>query len=156
MKIRNGFVSNSSSSSYIVEIHGITLDAFINILYMEYSWSQFDYDTIKKEVDNEYEKTKALASAGSRFYGLRDEWVKSVEEKREKLIEATTSHFEFTKFVLWLRGIKITEKPNSIELYSWTSMHNDFGDMPELLNEIVLYFIMDTTHTVTGKRISEG
>lgn len=155
MKIRNGFVSNSSSASYIIEIHGIELDTFLETLDREYSWLKFNKDDIEKEVKEQYKKTKALVNSGGRFYGLGEGWLKEAEERKQR-VETAKTRTEFVQTVLWLRGIRITEKDTSIELYGYTSMHNSFEDMPDLLREIILYFLMDTTHKITARRIDES
>ena len=57
MKIRMGFVSNSSSSSYIVKV-GMKYDDFMELIYREYSYLFFNEKKLKKEIDTRIENIK--------------------------------------------------------------------------------------------------
>jgi len=165
MKIRTGFVSNSSSSSYIVEIKGISEQDFLNKLFAEYSWKHFDKGEIEKDLLERIKNSKATKrdsekdkiSVGKKaFSDLYDNWLKDSENDLIRFKEVETNE-ELVKFVIEHNGITIKIGEDKIELNAWTSMHNDFHDgMPQLLGEIVLFFIFDTTHKVKCRRIDES
>jgi len=153
MKIRTSFVSNSSSSSYIVDIHGITEQGFLKLIKQEYSW-KFEYDDIKKEVYEMYDKVMNMSSQ-SRFHGLVNGWIAEVTNAKNKFEEIQTDE-DFVRFLLEHNQIKMTldENVNLVRLSGWTSMHNSFGDMPELLKEILLFFLIDTNYKTNCTRKS--
>ena len=76
MKVRKGFVSNSSSSSYVVDI-GVGFDQFLNTMKAEYSWSFFSLKEIQK------------------FYQERLQWEVVERERNLSDIEDSPEHEEF-------------------------------------------------------------
>lgn len=156
MKIRTGFVSNSSSSSYIVDIYGIAEHEFIKMFVSEYCSWKFEYDDIKNEVYNNYTKTKIMASQG-KFHGLIGNWVTDATENKNKFDKIKTDE-DFARFLIEYKNISISTLENDvgIRLSGWVSMHNSFEDMPELLKEILLFFLIDTEYKVECIRIDES
>jgi len=167
MKIRNGFVSNSSSSSYIVQLRGISMDDFYRELQSEYGWHIFDVNSILKDVrknkgrvkkyieehsqrelDNENPKVTILDEHFSKMYRER---LEKLEEVETQLKEA--NYTEVIDIVLEYYGITVTEVEGGIDMEYFTCMHNSFTEgMSEVLQEIVMYFLFDTSHTIKCTR----
>lgn len=155
MKIRMGFVSNSSSASYIIEVGGLTFDELLHMLDQEYSWKYFDYDKIKSEIDNKYYKTLNLSKHGQ-FHGLKEDWIREATEEKERFDKINNEGEELVRFVLSFRGISVEELPNKLRLTAFTFMHNDYDDMPDLLREIIMFILMETKYPILGHRIGDG
>ena len=166
MKIRSGFVSNSSSGSYMATIRDISLKLFIDMMLGEYSFSFFN----KEDVLNELKSR--LSADEHQLYELQG------NEKTDPLFEVcklgleksvldgkaaiekikTISDREMVECVLALKEIHVTEdkQDDSVTLTCHTSMHNNFTEgMHDLMKEIVLYFMFDTKHKVICKRIDD-
>jgi hypothetical protein len=160
MKTRSGFVSNSSSSNYIVDIGGITLDDFYQTLFQEYAWSIFDKAKIKTEIYKYYDEAKSrLTQTKGKaifekqpFQSVDEHWFKVAKNYKDRF-DALETDAELVEFVLDYHHILTNETEIGVEMLGNTSCHNDFGDMPELMREFTLYFLMDTKHKVKGRRI---
>jgi hypothetical protein len=162
MKMRLGFISNSSSSSYIVEIRGISEEDFLNKLFNEYSWNYFDKSVIEKDLLKSIKNNKTSKRKSEKFppqkpfSDMYDRWIKDSENDFARFKDTKTNE-DLARFILEHNGITIKSDKENVELYAWTSMHNDFNDgMSQLLREIVLFFMFDTTHKVKGRRIDES
>ena len=154
MKIRIGFVSNSSSSSYIVEIKGINEQDFLNKLYHEYSWKYFMKSKIEEDLLKCIEEDKSAKTnlkLDKIFQDLHARWLRQSENDFNQLKEINTNE-ELVRFVLEHNRITIKSDEDEIELFASTSMHNDFHDMPQLLREIILFFMFDTLHKIKCRR----
>ena len=157
MKFRQGFISNSSSSSYIVNIEGIDLDDFLNTLYQEYSWSFFNRERVKNEIYAYLYGSKKRLEENKNiiFKDLEEYWPKESERWKEKF-DSLDNDIDLVRFVLDYCHVYTEETKTGIQMTSSVSMHNDFRDMPEIMKEITLYFLMDTKHKVKGERIDES
>ena len=158
MKIRNGFVSNSSSASYIIKIHGIDYNDFINIILREYGWSLFSKSNVKQKLikkltDNKL-YTKDLKNELKNKTVSRVSWFGYLEDniKKDEALLKKIDNFsleEIVEVVLERNSIKIMNDDDGIEIKFWTAMHNDFSSgMPEVLREVVLFFMFETSHKV--------
>ena len=157
MKTRNGFVSNSSSSSYIVEIGNTTWTEFVDnvneAIYLD------------REVDSWLEKSKALLaiiedSTERRLVGTYKDKLEAEIYDAEKLKEGDID--SIVKFLFRVHQISyhISEdtsyKNASVNLEYTSSMHNSYvSDMQDILKEIVLYFSFETDKPIKLKRIGD-
>ena len=150
MKKRIGFVSNSSSSSYVVNIRDIDSEKFYDLLWSEYSWDLFSKKEIMEKLEDRIEKN----GENSNFHSFHD-WNKEIKREVEELQNIDPDDkLSMIKFVLDYNGIKIKEDEDEIELEYFTAMHNYFNTgMNDMLKEIILFFSFDTDFKVIGRRI---
>ena len=144
MKIREGFVSNSSSASYIVKIH-TSWEDFSTIIKDEIYWSFCDVNSLKTEIQNSITKEKEfLNKDATLFEPLTEYWEESLAKQEEMLkeLDKEMTPEDMIKWVLKYNGMGFIEKPDMIELSGFTSMHNSYVEgMQDLLKEIVLCFL---------------
>lgn len=166
MKIRNGFVSNSSSASYTVEVRDIGEQDFFGRLQAEYSWSALNLQGTQNRIEamikecekhieeceenersDKDEDRKGLTTHLLSLHRGRLSQVKNLLEESLALDEDDFA--EVAKFILKFRGISYKEDDGDIELEYFTSMHNDYCDsMGELMQEIALFFMFETDYKV--------
>lgn len=151
MKKRLGFISNSSSSSYIVSIR-VDPEDFYNILWSEYSWDLFGKKAIMEKLEKRIKDNGEYSNLPS-FH----DWNKELKRKIEELQNIDPNDkVKMIKFALDYNGIKIREDDDEVELEYFTSMHNDFNEgVNDLLKEIILFFLMDTQYKVKARRDGE-
>ena len=163
MKIRNGFVSNSSSSSYIVRVKDTTWDEFCNLVvadkgfyYREELVHEIDEEIVRFETsikEAKEDKNKILSTMIPMY---KD---KLVELKKLKKSMPKDNDIEaLVTIALKFNGIKydVDKDVKEVELRSFTSMHNSFDDMPMLMREIVLALMFDTGKKLKCERIDDG
>jgi len=181
MKIRNGFVSNSSSSSYIVNVEGASMDDFCRNLYSEYRWYIFNIESFLKTVKRQKTKTEnyikdilekgdepdnSFSSMNEHFckmYQTRLEELTKIETEIEKNSEDGKLNYDadpedVIKMVLNYYGVKLTNTLNDgVQLEYFTSMHNSFTEgVSEILQEVILYCMFDTKYNVKCRRDSDN
>ena len=154
MKIRKGFVSNSSSSSFIVKIHK-DLKAVSNEIMAEYDFSFFDVDKLIADIDKQIlYYTTALKKDLAAKIEKGDKWatftIKSTKDRikclqKEKKIISRAKGTKLFASILNYYGITSSEVSTKngkiLRLDSWTSMHNSYGEsLSELLKEIILFY----------------
>ena len=153
MKIRNGFVSNSSSASYIVTLNKPfeSMDALLLDVY-DSCWpaiaeSEDDYfarQELWERREGEVTRTTILTSPFDSFVQERPprERVTTVDQ-RSRYIDNEANRIEAMRRVMDYEGIEIrpllTQK---WQLVYYTSMHNSFHDMSHLLKDIFLEYLI--------------
>jgi hypothetical protein len=157
MKLRMGFVSNSSGSSYIVTIH-TSLANVIADMTSEYGWDLFSKEKLEKGVNKRIkEANEAYQNDRSGIMkSMSEHWIADAKRDKDALDKIGDSKEALFATVMEFNGIKVTDHKASVVLEASTSMHNDFDDVPRLLREIVLYYIFDTDYQVICKRIDES
>ena len=144
MKIRSGFISNSSSSSFIVTIRNMKKTELYDWLYGEFAYSYFDYkdmlDTIKERVKSTENNEYARNEFPEEFIPLLEKYITrngngdGWNEAREKLMDIMLKCYY---------DITLTEKLNDLILDSWISMRNSFSDYQPIIKDIALKLLMD-------------
>lgn len=157
MKIRNGFVSNSSSSSYIVKIRDTSKEEFAEA--MRDVWPYFFYENLMSRLDKdidffskaiEEEKShstdKSLRRLLQDINQVRLNELLNLKGRLTEIREDGLKNFDKLVFlVLEYNNLQCEIKDGYISLRSFTSMHNSFNDgMNEVLREIVLTLMFDT------------
>jgi len=151
MKVRLGFISNSSSASYIVELN-ITEDRLYEILHI-IDWqaeatsvvSRLVY--LRESIEDQYHfglaatlrndmpRDKAIEAKQN-----HEKKVEEIDKKIDKYRKPNITKKEIAKEYLKAHEITVTPKKDSVELSAFTSMHNEYvTGMNDILKEIVLF-----------------
>jgi hypothetical protein len=150
MKIRHGFVSNSSSASYVLTL-GIDFEEFVQNMLADFTYSIFSKRGftcfIKKQIEMQEKFVKETRSEikeakDKNRLELHKIWLKESEDKVKyynQLLKDMDlmSAKELVLSILKENNIKLTVCPrNRIELRTWTIMFNDMCDFGELIHII--------------------
>lgn len=154
MKIRNGFVSNSSSASYIVRIKDINFSDFSKLISEEFTtfYGMLSNEELIKRLNSNIKCRKTMME----FTGIDKEnfekTISILEETKQKIEKGELSIEELVKEALNINGIKIEEENGDLILNDFTAMHNSYVEgMNDDLKEIVLFMIFDTKYKVECK-----
>jgi len=143
MKIRTGFVSNSSSASYIVKIKDIDFEDFISSLKSNpesFYYKYFSLPVLEDKLKRLEEMSKKYA-----FYNIED-----LRKSFDKI--DADDYSSIIKFALAFYKIGCRIKSDGIELVDVTSMHNDYDSgMSGLMKEITLHFLFETDYKLVCK-----
>jgi len=153
MKIRQGFVSNSSSASYIVDIQNIEEKEFFDVVQGMYCGGYvFDSEYIVEQLQQIIEEAKS--EIREKNTPMTVYYIDKVKRFRALKKEALriSSNKNMIKFGLKINGITYNYKDSVITLSSWTSMHNSFNDGPsDVLKEIILTFLFNGRYKMNCK-----
>jgi hypothetical protein len=165
MKIREGFVSNSSSSSYFFRINDLKFNDFVKLMVSNYWFDHFNKriinhkikEKIKKAIEDNKKHSKMYSKKGkdSTFkfmQKINNDHILRCKKELEDLDKCSTNG-QLVKFVLKYKGIKIKLSKECVEFSYFTPMHNDFNEgMEDLLKEIIMLFSFDTNYIVQFER----
>jgi hypothetical protein len=161
MIIRKGFVGNSSSSSYIVTIHGVTKERFLRERRQELyrdgdvqsyidekeSWLQDDrYANTLDLSQEERDELFSVVPHSNKEYMSRW-WFEEAQKdinNAELVKEYAKEHLnnEITELILSDKyDISVNEISSGVEVWGHTPMHNSFMDMPDIFKEILGYYL---------------
>jgi len=161
MKIRTGFVSNSSSSSYIVTIKNTSMDEFRRFM-MEgvYSIDDLDMPYLREKIEEELRGIRECERAHSCLYlsnFRKDRLIKILDKINQLCVSEDKSEYSPVDIALEYSEINIKEEDGNIVLEDYTSMHNNFVEgMNKLMQEIVLSYSFDTDKVIECKRESDN
>ena len=154
MKIRSGFVSNSSSASFMVKVDK-SVDDFLDELYNEFQWTHFKTEHFKYELEQDIKRNEEYIEKFKKdFEGNKKDnfLIKGAIEGCEiqnqglrHLIKCLPkmSQRELTSAILNHHHVDIAARKNGkCELWSHTIMYNSAGDAPEFLHMIVFYLAL--------------
>lgn len=169
MKLRSGFVSNSSSASYIVKFN-MNLGDFLEEVFGAF---EFEYFSIQEHIYFLKQEIKKFEQAKKKIIDSGDEKKKkllSVLYSKDKLdlmksklkfLESVGTLDSYTdqecKFVperndvmKWmlsnLFGVRVHEEFEKVILNSWTAMHNSISDLPDIIKDILVHFDFSRPH----------
>jgi hypothetical protein len=155
MKIRQGFVSNSSSASYIVTINKtfLSLEAFLGDIY-DSCWCAIQecendyFDTMEayeRAHPTDPEPTTIIKSPLFDYLPQRTPRVRrhtNIEGHLRDYFENFNEKVDATRYTLSEEGITVQEVgPGKYSLSYFTSMHNSFNNMSSLLKCIYFEYL---------------
>lgn len=153
MKIRVGFVSNSSSASYIITLRGTRKDIeeVINEACATSSWDNNIESVVENNITRLENSLRDLESGRESFLSESIDDIKANLElhKSYKTFLNGNGNINrqelFTRMVLSIFGICRTNLDNGdVQLNYFTAMHNSYTEgMPRVLKEIVLYALFE-------------
>jgi len=169
MKIREGLVSNSSSSSYFFRVKDLKFDDFVDMMVSGYWFEAFNKrilnqeikDNIKKTIEDNEKHSKMYSKNGkdsmSKFMDkMNRDHILACKKELAELGKCSTNK-KLVEFVLKHRRIKTGISKNGIEFSYFASMHNDFNEgVEDLLKEIIMYFCFDTNYKVEFERTDDN
>lgn len=159
MKLRLGFISNSSSASYVVTIK-MPMEEFINVIFEEFGYVYFSVrDLIKQHEIKIAEYEEGLNSPDNNKYGFyRQDYLDGLKKELNELknIEGLDhlftecneeGKFIFNKISAVQFILEVVYRINlkrvfsdTVELKEWTSMHNSTADVSDLMKSIIVHF----------------
>lgn len=148
MKIRTGFVSNSSSASFVLRID-LPFDQVMKNLaedFWHYSASGVEdgiYHTIENEktIINDYSKNLEKDDLMS---DLNKIWLKDCKEtlaRFEELKEKSkhsTSEIALMNYLAIVKHVRVTSEIDKTLVTGYTSMFNGYEDIPEAMADIIV------------------
>ena len=151
MKTRNGFVSNSSSASYIVRIHDTNIQDFCDAIAQEFQYDYFDpqalierfEDRRKSVLENDFLgksrriEAEQLTTLIARLNSLKEDTVYGGFQYNQPDAELITD--------LLNQYYRIQTKyyNGDIILTGGSTMHNSICDVPDLLKSICMYYLFE-------------
>lgn len=165
MKIRAGFVSNSSSASYYVTLKG-SKDEVLSEIFDNCCYPHIFYENLEVKVKDKLEGLQSrlndLETKKERFLlgnipKLKKK-IKDVEQTKTRLKELKEEvrqgmigkhRSELTEIALELNYIDLKYCQDKILLESKTIMHNSYCEgMPDMLKDIVLYYSFENPNNI--------
>lgn len=157
MKIRKGFVSNSSSASYYVTIKD-TRSAVFHELKRECHWPWFDNERLANHIRtyiNARERTLLRLEQGQELFLLETkeevrEDIKRAEKELEMIdINSIKISDDHVRIALKYNHIELKELEDRTLLEHTTIMHNNYVEgMADMLKDIVLYYSFEQPHKI--------
>lgn len=142
MKKRTGFVSNSSSSSFIIDVH-TSWESVVDVFTRE--WGHWRFDKIRKDLEEELvslekerSKNKEFTTEDglSYFLQLTEDGYKSRKEKYTIALEKLDSCPLET--LLIVNDVDFSKKKNKVVFEKWVPMFNEYTDMGDFLLNLLL------------------
>lgn len=146
MKIRNGFVSNSSSASFIVNIHDTTIQEVCEMISEHFTYSYFSKVELINKLNSDINNLRGIIELDSCNSSY---WTEKINKFR-KILNLLSNDLNKKSFVIDenivldvlkdVYGINMDQKDNIVTLEASTSMYNDIKDVPEILRDIIAYY----------------
>ena len=160
MKIRNGFVSNSSSASYIIKIEGMKLIDLLGILgYGEEFCKETMLNDISKKI---FDLNKDIDSFKNKKHNslvknLNISFLEGLENELKEIQSIDKNDdLSILKKYLKMNGIKHEETDKELILEYFTPMHNSFVEgICDQLKELIFKVIFSTGHKIKCEIISD-
>ena len=150
MKVRTGFVSNSSSASFVLEIK-IPKDEFVKDLFGYFQYSRFDKNSFIRTIEDDIEEKKEHIeklkddSVDDSSKRMNELWL-SQEQGKLKYLQgllpqlSTVSDDKLVQIILKYEGLNIQENElDNTEISGWTCMWNNIDDAGEMMKTLIAY-----------------
>jgi len=135
MKIRQGFVSNSSSASFIIKTP-ISKKELYSLIYKEgFSWPNVLYEELEKTLKF-YEKNDFLDKQGQEREEIKE--VLNLFEKESSNIDLHKDNIEKVLDLYFdVKHHAIKEDKNGCEISRWISIYNCYSDFGDIIKTII-------------------
>ena len=158
MKVRSSFVSNSSSSSYIVTIKNTSQKELLdNIMDSMWSWPEDTIGYIEDRIDSLKEVAKVIEgkcvdkNVVEKSFVSFDNEVKKLHDLLDQVKNGEPEELFNAMFDCY--DVKVEDQCGDLVLSQYTVMHNDFNEgMEDFLKEIVLILLFDSDKEVICNR----
>jgi len=159
MKIRNGFVSNSSSASFVLTIKSRTDEEFFKdaLKAMRYSTLSFDRN-LKDELEKRIKKIeKTIAeneNKNSDLFGFK--MFAERDKDRLKFLQSLLAYITDEKIDDVDKAKKVLEEYHGLQITyhaefddcavkGFTTMYNDDNDIPEVLRTMTAFYTLNNS-----------
>jgi len=153
MKIRSGFVSNSSSASYIINVQAKWEDLTRELMHEFQFTNDFTYDGLVERLTKRIEKYRTdifmSENKGGSINNMLDTYTRERLDNDIEILEKVNKYkdkpSEYLKIALKYNGIEIAQnKDDTITFSYFTSMHNSYEDGPnDIFKQLSLYFMYE-------------
>ena len=148
MKIRSGFVSNSSSASYSVTIVGVEWESLVNVLLQEYGWDLLNAGSTLRDLrerltELEQEDVEMSEGISVILSEMNEQWMTNLQNQILSL-ENAEDQYDLVERILNINGVTVFKTDDQISFTGVSTCHNDYRDMPLLLQQIVLCISFET------------
>lgn len=154
MKKRYGYVSNSSSASFIVTLN-VSKEEFISIVNCSELCGVDSIEDRIKETVEIFKGSSCFASALDGKLKECDELNKYLEDIDNYPNWGTSKKFDFCKRVLEIFGLMVFPKDGNISLVDGTCMFNSYDNVPKLLKELIVISSFEHPGKIECKVIGE-
>ena len=149
MKIRNCFVSNSSSASFIIDIQKKKKDFYKGLYHNTYTFEPHtlhgklkEYEELFKE-DTLFTKTREIIVKALSLFEVKEVTTLSFATKvisisEENLVDLFDLYFES-------RGMGVFEEEDNCTITSTITMYNDFADFGLIFQELIYFLTVSET-----------
>jgi len=174
MKVRAGFVSNSSSASYYVTLRGSpkeVLDTIAENCNWPYLQTNIVLEQLKNRLESNQKRLDKIANDTDTYLIYsKAEIEKNIEYLKEQIVKVNEiikqrdaglsydyGKEEIAKIAFELNYIKFEEEDDQVVLESTTIMHNNYVEgMPEFLQDIVLYYSFEQRKLISVRVAHSG
>jgi hypothetical protein len=146
MKTRNGFVSNSSSASFVLKVEDSLEKVAQNLVVNINAFQKEDDFDIQSVLHRIEEKTLEWCDGFWVDHPTAKKEVRNLEKMKQFLegCETIQTKHLLPIYLEVMHDIKVTEGEAWV-LFEWeTLLHQDFQEsVPEILQDIILYYVLE-------------
>ena len=153
MKIRNGFVSNSSSASYIVKIDNESIEDFCYTIANEFTYDLFCVRDILEKVSKSIndclqpDHDSYYKGSMAKYWKGIDDVERQLEQDLKKFIASGDCLCDCPELVTDILNhyhrLHTKYSDGKIVLEASTSMHNSIEDVPAIMKSIIALYIFN-------------
>jgi len=164
MKSRLGFVSNSSSSSYIIDISRTLPEIIHEIDPPDSFYSHSLIPELEQDIKRLKDALSENSTASDGFQVLIRKQYQSWTQEKTDLLKLAKQYQEksnkyeisFVKKVLSVHRIGVEERNRHTIFTSMSIIHNSFNDLGEILSAICLWYLFHRPDLIIAKEDSHN